>query len=153
VCRLGNSVTFRNTAFDVAILSQIIEHLHEPAQALAEVLRIARHIVVEVPKEVVLRNAIRRNVLRKPYASIEAASQVRFWSTRSIMRLLKRGCSLVNLENHVDLVSKEAAYFGKSGLGLAKPTFKQAPKALFPEAVYARVRTSHSTSLCKRAGR
>jgi hypothetical protein len=130
----------------------IIEHLHEPAQALAEASRIARYVVVEVPTEVVLSNAIRRNVLRKSYASIEAAGHVEFWSTRSIKRLLKRDCSLEILENHVDLISKEAEYFGKSGLGLAKPMFKRALKALLPEALYTRVLTSHSTFLCKRAG-
>jgi ubiquinone/menaquinone biosynthesis C-methylase UbiE len=48
---------FRNAAFDVAILSHSIEHLHEPAQALAEPSRIARYIAVEVPTEVVLSNA------------------------------------------------------------------------------------------------
>jgi ubiquinone/menaquinone biosynthesis C-methylase UbiE len=148
----ATALPFRNTAFDVAILSHIIEHLHEPAQALAEDSRIARYIVFEVPAEVVLSNAIRRNVLRKPYASIEAAGHVQFWSTKSIKRLLKRGRSLVILENHVDLISKEAEYFGKSGLGLTKPMLKQTLKALLPAAVYARVPTSHSTSLYKRAG-
>jgi ubiquinone/menaquinone biosynthesis C-methylase UbiE len=141
VCR---GIPFRNPAFDVAILSHIIEHLHEPAQALAEASRIARFVVVEVPREVVLSNAIRRYVLRKSYSSIEAAGHVKFWSTRSIRRLLKRDCSLEILKNYVDLISKEAEYFGKSGLSLAKPMFKQPLKALFPAALYTPVLTSHS---------
>jgi SAM-dependent methyltransferase len=148
----ATALPFRNASFDVAILSHVIEHLHEPAQALAEVSRIARCVVVEVPTEFILSDAIRRNVLGKPYASIEGAGHVQFWSTRSIKRFLKLESPLEILENHVDLISKEAEYFGKSGLGLAKPMFKQALKALPPGAVYTRVPTSHSTFLCKRAG-
>ena len=147
----ATALPFRNAAFDVAILSHIIEHLHEPAP-LAEASRVARYVVVEVPTEVVLNNAIRRNVLRKSYASIEAAGRVEFWSTRSINRVLKRDCSLDILRNHGDLISKEAEYFGKSGVGLAKPMFKQALRALLLAAIYTRVLTSHSTFLCKRAG-
>lgn len=144
------ALPLRNAAFDVAILSHVIEHLHEPPEALAEALRIARYVVVEVHREDVLSNAIRRNVLRKSYASIEAAGHVEFWSTRSIKRFLRRDCYLEILENHVDLISKEAEYFGKSGLGPAKSMFKQALKALLPAAVYPRVLTSHATFLCKR---
>jgi hypothetical protein len=148
----ATSLLCRNVAFDVATLSHIIEHLHEPAQVLAEASRIACYVVVEVPTEVVLSNAIGRSVLRNSYASIHAAGQVEFWSTRSISRLLKNDCCPEILENHGDRTNKEAEFFGKSGVGLAKPKFKQTLKALLPAAVYTRVPTSHSTFLCKRAG-
>ena len=78
------ALPFRDSAFDVAILSHVIEHLDEPAHALAEASRIARYVVVEVPTEVVLSNVIRCKVLGKPYASIEGAGHVQFWSTGSI---------------------------------------------------------------------
>jgi ubiquinone/menaquinone biosynthesis C-methylase UbiE len=145
------ALPFREAAFDVAILSHVIEHLQGPAQALAEASRIARYVVVEVPTEVVLSNVIRRKVLGKPYASIEGAGHVQFWSTGSVKEFLTRDCSLEILENNVDLISKEAEYFGKSGLGLAKPIVKQAFKALLPAAVYTRMLTSHLTFLCRKA--
>lgn len=147
----ATALPFRDAAFDVAILSHVIEHLHEPAQALAEASRIARYVVVEVPTEVVLSNVIRRKVLGKPYASIEGAGHVQFWSAGSVREFLRRDCSLEILENHVDLISKEAEYFGRAGLGLAKPVIKQTFKALLPAAVYTRMLTSHSTFLCRRA--
>lgn len=145
------ALPFRDSAFDVAILSHVIEHLDEPAQALAEASRIARYVVVEVPTEVVLSNVIRRKVLGKPYASIEDAGHVQFWSTGSIREFLERDCSMEILENKVDLISKEAEYFGKSGIGLAKPIVKQAFKAMLPANVYSRILTTHSTFLCRRA--
>lgn len=145
------ALPFRDSVFDVAILSHVIEHLRKPAQALAEASRIARYVVVEIPTEFVLSNIIRRKVLGKPYASIESAGHVQFWSTGSIREFLKRGCSLEILESNVDLISKEAECFGKSGLGLAKPIVKQAFKAVLPAAVYTHVLTSHSTFLCRRA--
>lgn len=147
----ATALPFRDSAFDVAILSHVIEHLREPAQAVAEASRIARYIVVEVPTEVVLSNVIRRKVLGKPYASIKGAGHVQFWSTNSVREFLKRDCSLEILENKVDLISKEAEYFGKTGLDLAKPVVKQALKAVLPAAVYTRMLTSHSTFLCRRA--
>jgi ubiquinone/menaquinone biosynthesis C-methylase UbiE len=147
----ATALPFRDAAFDVGILSHVIEHLREPAQAVAEASRVARYVVVEVPTEVVLSNVIRRKVLGKPYASIEGAGHVQFWSTGSVREFLERDCSLEILENKVDLISKEAEYFGKSGLGLAKPIVKQTLKAVLPAAVYTRMLTSHSTFLCKRA--
>lgn len=147
----ATALPFRAVAFDVAILSHVIEHLQKPAEALAEASRIARYVVVEVPTEVVLSNVIRRKVLGKPYASIEGAGHVQFWSSGSVREFLKRDCSLEILESNVDLISKEAECFGKSGLGMAKPIVKQVFKAVLPVAVYTRLLTSHSTFLCRRA--
>ncbi len=47
----GHSLPFGNGAFDLGILSHVLEHVHEPAVLLGEVARVCRAVLVEVPLE------------------------------------------------------------------------------------------------------
>jgi SAM-dependent methyltransferase len=141
---------FRDAAFDVAILSHVIEHLDDPASAMREAARIARHVVVEVPTERVLSNVIRTNLLGRPYASMADAGHVQFWSQRSIVTFLEEECGLQVLRRHRDPLSSETELYGKKGLQLAKPFFKAALKTVLPIPVYSRLLTTHATFLCCR---
>jgi len=146
----ANELPYRDSAFDVAILSHVVEHLRDPVAALLEASRVARFVVVEVPTEDVLSNAIRTKVLKRPYASIEDAGHVQFWSPRSVEAFLERECGLQILARHRDVIAKDIEYFGKTGIALAKPFLKQTLKAMVPQSVYMRLLTTHSTFLCQK---
>ena len=148
---LAGALPFQDTAFDVAILTHVVEHLDDPVPAIREASRVARYVVVEVPTEEVLSNMIRTRVLGRPYASIEGAGHIQFWSPKSIAAFLEKDCGLQILARHRDLVSKDTEFYGKRGLSLAKPLFKEALKAVFPGAVYSRLLTTHATFLCRKA--
>ncbi|HEX4563523.1 MAG TPA: class I SAM-dependent methyltransferase, partial [Solirubrobacteraceae bacterium] len=47
----GVHIPATNGAYDVAILSHVLEHVPEPASLLAEVGRACAHVVIEVPLE------------------------------------------------------------------------------------------------------
>lgn len=145
----ANALPFREGAFDVAVLSHVVEHLDDPVSALREAARVARFVVVEVPTEKVLTNAVRAKVLGRPYASMAGAGHVQFWSEHSIAALLTQDCGLTIVERHRDLLNKEAELFGKHGISLAKPLLKQALKAALPGAMYSRLFTTHATFLCR----
>jgi len=146
----ASTLPFRDSVFDVAILTHLVEHLDDPASALREASRVARFVVVEVPTEKVLSNVVRTKILGRPYVSIAGAGHVQFWSQRSVVKVLEQGCGLRILERHCDLLSKDSEYYGKKGLGLAKPFFKGVLKSLLPTAVYSRLLTTHATFLCCR---
>jgi len=146
----ASALPFPDNTFDLAILSHVIEHLDDPILALREASRVARYVVVEVPTERVVNNAIRRNILRRPYASIAGSGHVQFWSASSIETFLQKDCQLQILQHHCDLISRETEFYGKRGRALVKPMFKQALKTALPRAVYARLLTTHATFLCRR---
>jgi SAM-dependent methyltransferase len=146
----ANNLPFQDAAFDAAILSHVVEHLNEPVAALWEASRVARYVIVEVPTEEVLSNFIRTKVLKRPYASIEGAGHVQFWSPSSVESFLRRDCAFEILGRHRDLIDKELEYFGKKGVGLAKPFLKQTLKAAVSAGVYARLLTTHVTFLCRK---
>jgi ubiquinone/menaquinone biosynthesis C-methylase UbiE len=47
----GYSVPYLDSAFDIAILSHVLEHVEHPRLLLNEAARVANHIFVEVPLE------------------------------------------------------------------------------------------------------
>ena len=47
----GEHVPASDDAYDLAILSHVVEHIPDPAPVLKEAARLARHVIVEVPLE------------------------------------------------------------------------------------------------------
>ena len=145
----ADSLPFRDGAFDIAILSHVIEHLESPTFALSEASRVARFVVVEVPTERVLSNLVRTKVLGRPYASMKGAGHVQFWSPASIVSFLQHSADLEIVSQHRDLLDEEpdaAKAEGDRGRAIVKRALRQ----LVPGSVYSRLVTTHSTFLCRR---
>ena len=52
----AGSIPTEDKAFDLAVLSHVVEHVDEPRQVLREAARVARHVIVEVPLEHTVRH-------------------------------------------------------------------------------------------------
>jgi SAM-dependent methyltransferase len=145
------ALPFRDTAFSVAILSHVIEHLADPVSAVREASRVAEIVVIEIPTERVASNFVRTRILRRPYSSSADAGHLQFWSPSSIEEFLRVDCGMRIVTRHRDLLNRETEFYGKAGLQLAKPIFKEALKSVLPDSAYSRLLTTHATFLCRKS--
>jgi SAM-dependent methyltransferase len=145
----ADSLPFPAKSFSVAILSHVIEHLHDPVGAVRTAARVADYVVIEVPIEKVLSNTIRTRVLGESFLSAATAGHVQFWSTGSIADFLERDCGQEILSRQRDLFLSEDEFYGRTGVRRAKPLIKQTMKSVIPGAIYARLLTTHATFLCR----
>lgn len=146
----ADALPFRDGAFDLAILSHVIEHLDDPFSALSEASRVARFIVVEVPTEKVLSNFVRRRILHQPYPSIAGAGHVQFWSPSSIAKFLTQEADLEILNRHQDPLGDEADSGSKDGAS-ARVFVKRTLRSALPISVYSRLLTTHAAFLCRKS--
>ncbi|HKS83436.1 MAG TPA: class I SAM-dependent methyltransferase [Candidatus Acidoferrales bacterium] len=137
--------------FSVAVLSHVLEHLQDPAQAALEASRVADFIVAEVPTEEVLTNWVRQKILQRDYASIEEAGHVQFWSARSFVQFLHNQCDFEVLSLRRNAVSAKEDFFGKEGAKKLKPLVKHLIQAMLPSFLRIWVFTTHTTALCRPA--
>jgi SAM-dependent methyltransferase len=144
----ARSIPFRSKAFDLAILSHVLEHLDLPEIAAREAGRIAARVLIEVPIENVLSNFIRHHLLRQPQIP-NPAGHVQFWSHRSIRVFIERQCGLRILRSHIDLIRPEVDLWGKKGVWLVRARFKGFLKRVLPTSLYRRLLTTHITLLCQ----
>jgi SAM-dependent methyltransferase len=145
----ATALPFQSNAFDLAILSHVLEHLENPVWAVREAARVARFLVVEVPTEKVLSNLILTRLFRQPYASIRGSGHIQFWSPSSITSFLTSNCGVRILKRHRDLLSGKIEMYGKRGINLAKPLLKEMLKFALPGYLYSRLLTTHSIFLCR----
>lgn len=145
----ADALPFSDGAFDVVILSHVIEHLDDPLSALSEASRIARYIVVEVPTEKVFSNFIRTRVLGRPYPSIAGAGHVQFWSPSSIIRFLERDAKLELVQRHQDLLDEEIDV-GPLNRPDSRSVLKTVLRRGLPASAYSHLLTTHATFLCQK---
>ena len=82
---------FRDDEFDLTVCVEVLEHLEDPRQGLAELARVtSRHLLVSVPREPIFRAC---NLLTGRYVKDLGNTPGHFnhWSSRGFVRFLEPG--------------------------------------------------------------
>jgi SAM-dependent methyltransferase len=137
----GYAVPQAEGAFDLAILSHVIEHVEHPRALLREAARVARSVFVEVPLEDTWR-------LPREF-SLDATGHVNFYSPRSLRHLVQSS-GLEVLAERVANPGRGVATHRAGAAGSARWLAKELALRLAP-ALAARAFTYHGAILCRRA--
>jgi SAM-dependent methyltransferase len=129
----GYAAPHADGAFDLAILSHVVEHAEHPRALLREAARVARHVVVEVPLEDTWR-------LPRDFA-LDATGHLNFYSPRSLRHLVQ-SCGLEVLAERV--ANPGRAVQRSAARWLAKELLLRAAPALATRAF-----TYHGALLCR----
>jgi ubiquinone/menaquinone biosynthesis C-methylase UbiE len=95
----AEQLPFADGEFDLAAAIEVLEHVPEPDQTLAEMTRVARgHLLVSVPREPLWRGL---NVVRGAYLRDlgNTPGHLNHWSKRAFVRLLGRFGTVVELRS------------------------------------------------------
>jgi SAM-dependent methyltransferase len=136
----GYTIPYADGAFDLAILSHVVEHVEYPRRLLQEASRTARFIFVEVPLEDTVR--LKANYIPLPLGHIN------FYSPKTI-RLLIQTCGLDVLTQITTNPSRQEQEFQFGFRGTLKYLFKDSLLSLSP-VLATRFLTYHSSLLCTR---
>jgi SAM-dependent methyltransferase len=129
----GARVPAADGAYDLAVLSHVLEHVPDPAALLAEAARVAPRVLVEVPLE-------RNRSAARPAKRAEAAriGHIQFFD-RSAVRALCGGAGLDIRAELADPLGFEHHAFGATGLkararaalkaGVRRAAWRIAPRA------------------------
>ena len=113
----GYTIPYPDAAFDLAVLSHVVEHLEYPRRLLYEAARVARWVFVEVPLEHTAR-------LRMDY-SFDPVGHINFYTAKTIRRLLQT-CGLRVEKQIVTNIGKEVQIYMRGAVsGLCMYYFKE----------------------------
>ncbi len=136
----GYTVPYAEGAFDLAILSHVVEHVEYPRRLLQEASRVARFVFVEVPLEDTVR-------LKADYIPLPVG-HINFYSRKTI-RLLIQTSGLDVLTQIITNPSRQTQEFQFGFRGTLNYFFKNLLLFLSPELA-TRFLTYHSSLLCTR---
>ena len=110
-CRLfdGYNIPYDDKAFDLAILTHVLEHVEYPRKILYEASRVASNVYVEVPLE--------DNIRLKKDFTLNTIGHINFYSKKTIRRLIQT--SGFEILDQSVINSSYSAYkfqYGKKGL-------------------------------------
>jgi SAM-dependent methyltransferase len=146
----GLHIPAEDDAYDLAVLSHVVEHVPEPAPLLAEAARLARHVIVEVPLEA--NRSAKRPAVRAEAARIGHVHAF----DRAAVRDLMAGAGLrVTAELSDPLSLAHHSYFAADGQARARAAAKTfVRRALFRASPQRaeRLFTVHYACLAERAG-
>jgi SAM-dependent methyltransferase len=143
----GARLPVADGAYDLAILSHVLEHVHEPGAVLAEAMRAARSAVIEVPLEA---NASARRPAKRAHA--EEIGHLHAFSRGAMRGIVARAGFRVAGELVDPLPLSVHTFFASGARGRAKGTLKWAGRralAAVP-AVAERAITLHYAALVVR---
>ncbi|HZQ24315.1 MAG TPA: class I SAM-dependent methyltransferase [Terriglobales bacterium] len=141
-CQLfdGYALPYPDRAFDLSILSHILEHVEHPRQLLREASRVSEYIFVEVPLEDTLR--------LKPDYIFDRVGHINFYSWKTVRRLIQT-CDLQVVSQVITNPSRALYEYASGSAG----TFKHIIKDLLlctSSRVASRLFTYHCSLLCKK---
>lgn len=119
----GYRLPFRDDAFDLAILSHVVEHVEHPRKLLFEAGRVAQYVFVEVPLELTVR-------LPRDYRW-NSVGHLDVYSPKTIRRLLQT-CELRVLGQVVTNVSYPVYRYRSKRMRWLRYIVKQAALRLSP---------------------
>jgi SAM-dependent methyltransferase len=131
----GRKIPSEDGAYDLAILSHVLEHVADPRSLLQEAARVASRVVIEVPLELHLRTRRFR---------WDDTGHINVFNRRSI-RYLVEGCGLNITRERIYCPGREVHAFMAGRRGEAKWALKAAVLHLGGEAIF----TYHYTALAK----
>jgi len=142
-CRLfdGYAIPYADDAFDLAVLSHVIEHVEHPRALLRESARVAKHLFVEVPLEDNAR-------LSWDYVA-DQVGHINFFSAKTVRRFVQT-CSLEVLEQRIVNPLKAAFVFSKGRKGIFAHAVKQLANRTVP-ILAAKIFTYHCALLCRKS--
>jgi len=137
----GYEVPFDDDAFDLAILSHVLEHVEYPRKLLYEASRVAEYICVEVPLEDTWR-------LSADFA-LDPVGHINFYSMKTIRRLVQ-SCGLEIVDQRVANPSKGLFLYRDKWAGQLKYLIKECLLRLSP-GFATRLFTYHFALVCRRS--
>ncbi len=136
----GYHIPYVDDAFDLAILSHVLEHVEHERQLLYEAARIARHVFVEVPLE---------DTGRKPRDFVlDKVGHINFYSPRTV-RWLLQSCNLRILAEAVTNSSKASYLYQYGRTGLVQYLIKEVLLRVTPRLA-TRYFCYHGALVCKK---
>ena len=131
----GLKIPREDGAYDVAILSHVLEHVADPRSLLQEAARVASRVVIEVPLELHLRTSRFR---------WDDTGHINVFNRRSI-RYLVEGCGLNITRERIYCPGREVHAFFAGRRGEARWALKAAALRFGGQAIF----TYHYTALTK----
>ncbi len=145
----GETLPWDAGAFDLAILSHVLEHVPDPVAVLAEAARVAAFVIVEVPLE---DNISARRASRQPIA--EHVGHIQRFSRASVVQVAEQAGLSVTGEVVDPLGRQVHTFFAQTPLerarGTAKWLIRTGVSAVAPAAAQ-RLFTVHYTCRCEPA--
>jgi ubiquinone/menaquinone biosynthesis C-methylase UbiE len=136
----GYQVPYDDGAFDIAILSHVVEHVEHPRLLLYEAARVARYVFVEVPVE---------DNVRLPMDYVfDSVGHINAYSPKSIRRQIQ-SCNLKVLRQITTSPAKNTYTFKKGIKGLVNFYVKEAFLKIWPRLA-TKIFTYHTALLCTR---
>ncbi|MGD0611638.1 MAG: class I SAM-dependent methyltransferase [Anaerolineales bacterium] len=136
----GYNIPFRDGAFDLVVLSHVIEHVEHPRKLLYEAARVGVFVFVEVPLE-------DNGKLPLDY-TFDKVGHINFYSPRTIRQLLQTSRFKI-LDWRIYNRSKDSYVYQDGTKGLAKYWIKECLLRLFP-GVAVSVFTYHQALVCQK---
>lgn len=137
----GQTFPFEDDAFDLVVLTHVVEHLEYPRAVLYEAARVAKRVFIEVPLE---------DTIRMPRDFVaDAVGHINFYSPATIRRLVQT-CELRVVEQVVTNFSLPGYTFNGGLKAVPKFLLKEGLLRFAPKLA-PRLYTYNSALLCERA--
>jgi ubiquinone/menaquinone biosynthesis C-methylase UbiE len=135
----GYRIPYGDRAFDLAVLSHVLEHVEFPRQLIYEAARVAGRVFIEVPLEDTMR-------LRRDFVP-DVVGHINWYSARTIRRLVQT-CGLEVLDQIITTPSRAVHTYHRGAQGLVHYFVKRCCLKILPSLATAFC-VYHSSLVCR----